>query len=200
MGHRLALTADLDEARRMLQASQEQIVACAEEAIQQQGYSYSVALVWDVREFPTRAYGNVTLPAGEYESVRILIGEAEGANWWCVMFPPLCFIAEDTATTEDTATAERYIYQTAEGYQLHRGISVAPKDIGCAEDTASAEDTTSREQASEQGQGGTKRNAADSVDFSRYDEAQGGSLLTDGSGPVQKRFFFMDFVKSLFGG
>jgi len=42
--------------------------------------------------FPTRSYGSLTLPAGEYHALRIVLGEGKGANWWCVMFPPLCFV------------------------------------------------------------------------------------------------------------
>ena len=44
--------------------------------------------------FPTKRYGNISLPAGTYDALRIQIGEAQGHNWWCVMFPPLCFVEE----------------------------------------------------------------------------------------------------------
>ena len=43
-------------------------------------------------KFPTKVYGNFIYPAGEYEAVLITIGEGEGANWWCVLFPPMCFL------------------------------------------------------------------------------------------------------------
>ncbi|MCL1790524.1 MAG: stage II sporulation protein R [Peptococcaceae bacterium] len=94
VGPRLAVLNDLDEARRELGAVEDMILDCAEEVIRQHGFSYPIALIWEEREFPMRAYGNVILPAGKYEAVRILIGEAEGANWWCVLFPPLCFVQE----------------------------------------------------------------------------------------------------------
>ena len=42
--------------------------------------------------FPVKTYGNITLPQGEYEAYRIIIGSGEGHNWWCVMFPPICFV------------------------------------------------------------------------------------------------------------
>ena len=48
-------------------------------------------------QFPVRTYGNATLPAGEYTAVRIIIGEGAGKNWWCVMYPPLCFTDQTTA-------------------------------------------------------------------------------------------------------
>jgi len=46
----------------------------------------------DKENFPVKTYGNITLPQGEYEAYRIIIGTGEGQNWWCVMFPPICFV------------------------------------------------------------------------------------------------------------
>jgi stage II sporulation protein R len=51
--------------------------------------------------FPTKAYGDIAFPAGEYEALKIEIGEAEGNNWWCVMFPPLCFVDITQNTVSD---------------------------------------------------------------------------------------------------
>jgi len=51
-----------------------------------------VALETGWFDFPLRSYGTLILPAGKYEAVRILLGEAQGKNWWCVLFPPLCFV------------------------------------------------------------------------------------------------------------
>lgn len=62
----------------------------AEEEIRNQGYNYPVKVELKKTYFTTRRYENFTLPAGQYDAVRILIGEAKGRNWWCVMFPALC--------------------------------------------------------------------------------------------------------------
>ncbi len=51
--------------------------------------------------FPKKSYGNITLPAGEYTAVRVVIGNGQGQNWWCVMYPPLCFTDETTAHFKD---------------------------------------------------------------------------------------------------
>ena len=69
------------------------------------GSSYELQVVVGESEFPTKSYGSVTLPAGRYESLCIQIGEAEGRNWWCVMFPTLCFVeeTEPEAMEEDLA-------------------------------------------------------------------------------------------------
>ena len=69
----------------------------AENVIRKNGYDYSVTAEYGNFRFPTKHYNNISLPAGYYDALRIKIGDAEGANWWCVMFPPLCFV--DGTTT-----------------------------------------------------------------------------------------------------
>ena len=66
--------------------------AIAEQTIQEEGYDYSVSVEIGNFYFPTKNYGDISLPAGDYDALRINIGEAKGQNWWCVMFPPLCFV------------------------------------------------------------------------------------------------------------
>ena len=65
---------------------------CKNEIIKN-GYDYNVRVCRGKFYFPTKTYENISLPAGDYEAVRVLIGNAEGENWWCVMYPPLCFNA-----------------------------------------------------------------------------------------------------------
>ncbi len=62
------------------------------DTVEEQGYSYPVEVTIGNFEFPTKHYGDISLPAGFYDALKIKIGEAKGQNWWCVMFPPLCFV------------------------------------------------------------------------------------------------------------
>nr|WP_300092956.1 stage II sporulation protein R [Sedimentibacter sp.] len=64
----------------------------AETVIKNEGYDYEVNVYYGNYKFPRKLYENIVLPEGYYDSVRIEIGMAEGKNWWCVMFPPLCFV------------------------------------------------------------------------------------------------------------
>ena len=64
----------------------------AQNVIFENGYNYNVTVNIGNFEFPTKYYGDISLPAGLYDALRIEIGEAKGQNWWCVMFPPLCFV------------------------------------------------------------------------------------------------------------
>jgi len=69
-----------------------QIRCEAEEIVREEGYDYDVNVYYGNYKFPRKAYEEIVLPEGYYDAVRIEIGKAEGSNWWCVMFPPLCFV------------------------------------------------------------------------------------------------------------
>lgn len=65
----------------------------AEQTIIARGYDYPVEVEVGQYDFPTKSYGNLVFPAGEYQAVRVIIGEGQGKNWWCVLFPPLCMVS-----------------------------------------------------------------------------------------------------------
>lgn len=65
----------------------------AETVINDQGYDYPVEVHVGEYEFPAKSYGNLVFPGGEYQALRIVIGEGQGKNWWCVLFPPLCMVS-----------------------------------------------------------------------------------------------------------
>ncbi len=69
-----------------------EIQMIAENTIRENGYNYSIKLNIGNFAFPTKTYGDISFPAGFYDALKIEIGEAKGQNWWCVMFPPLCFV------------------------------------------------------------------------------------------------------------
>ena len=68
------------------------IVNIAKAVIREEGYDYSVIAEVTTCDFPDKTYGDITFPSGRYEALRIEIGEAKGQNWWCVLYPNLCFI------------------------------------------------------------------------------------------------------------
>lgn len=78
----------------------------AETEISENGYDYPVRIELGKSRFPTKTYESVTLPAGEYDAVRVIIGKGEGKNWWCVMFPPLCLPAAEGDVTLDDVMNE----------------------------------------------------------------------------------------------
>ncbi len=100
---RLADAATVDAARRIVAAHREEIRRVARQAADAGGAAYPVAVETGWFDFPLRAYGALVLPPGRYETVRILLGAAEGKNWWCVLFPPLCFIDGSAAAVPAVA-------------------------------------------------------------------------------------------------
>lgn len=82
----------LEESREILRKEDKNIIEVAKKCIELEGFNYTVETTLARENFPVKEYGNIVLPQGEYEAYRILIGEGEGQNWWCVMFPPLCFV------------------------------------------------------------------------------------------------------------
>ncbi len=71
---------------------QEEFKNIAQNVIKENGYNYNVNIYIGKYDFPTKTYGDISFPAGNYDCLRIEIGESQGQNWWCVMFPPLCFV------------------------------------------------------------------------------------------------------------
>ena len=92
---------DFEDSVKIAKLYKNDIEKAANEFVRSKGYSYEVKCEVEKNYFTTRKYENYTLPAGEYTSVRLLIGNAEGKNWWCVMFPPLCLPAAGEFFTED---------------------------------------------------------------------------------------------------
>ena len=80
---------------------QDEFKQIAENVIKENGYDYDVNIKIGNFEFPTKYYGGISLPAGYYDALRIEIGKAEGQNWWCVMFPPLCFVDVTSGVVPD---------------------------------------------------------------------------------------------------
>ncbi|MFP7231268.1 stage II sporulation protein R [Bacillus subtilis] len=82
----------IEEARRVIRSKLPEIKEIAKETMEKEGANQSISVGFDKISFPTKLYGNMVYPAGEYEAILITLGNGDGANWWCVLFPPLCFL------------------------------------------------------------------------------------------------------------
>ena len=113
-GEELSATESIEEASERVALLLEDIKSTSEKVIEDEGYSYSVECFFDREYYPERVYEKATFPAGNYLSLRVIIGEGEGKNWWCVLFPPLCLTTAygDTVGEEDSIpvglTPEQY--------------------------------------------------------------------------------------------
>lgn len=82
----------IEEARRIIKSRLPEIKQIAQEVVEKEHSSQTVKAEFAKVQFPTKLYGQFLYPAGEYEAILITLGEGKGANWWCVLFPPLCFL------------------------------------------------------------------------------------------------------------
>ena len=100
-----AESTDLDTACAVIEASLPLIEERARETLRENGCDLPVQVELGYEKYPTKSYESICFPAGEYRSLRVLIGEAEGQNWWCVLFPQLCLGASSTSEAESAFIA-----------------------------------------------------------------------------------------------
>ena len=90
----------------------------AEQTIIENGFDYSVTIQIGTSDFPTKTYGDISFPAGTYDALRVQIGDAKGQNWWCVMFPPLCFVDVSSGVVPEESKQEIKESLNEEEYDL----------------------------------------------------------------------------------
>ena len=111
---KLGDAADSDEARRIIRSELDGIFAAANEA----ACGRRVQVTLGEEYYPTKSYGSFSLPAGKYQSLRIILGDGEGHNWWCVVFPPLCVSAAETQSALDTMSDDVRGIVSDDGYTV----------------------------------------------------------------------------------
>lgn len=98
---------NIEDARHLIADRIHRIEQIAEEVVQEEGEHNDIHVKYDENVmFPEKTYGPYVYPEGEYEAVLITIGEGDGSNWWCVLFPPLCFVDFDDSKTDDDVDHE----------------------------------------------------------------------------------------------
>lgn len=95
----------------------EEIPSIAESKLKEMGFEYSVTASLEVSYFPIKTYGDISLPAGNYDALLIKLGNAKGQNWWCIMFPRLCFIDGICSVVPDASKTELKYLLTEEEYE-----------------------------------------------------------------------------------
>ncbi|WP_426348882.1 stage II sporulation protein R [Alloiococcus sp. CFN-8] len=124
----------IEESREILIRENAAVIELAEEFIRSSGYSYTAKGELVLDNFPAKRYGAVELPQGEYEAYKIVIGSGNGQNWWCVMFPPLCFVDITMGEVEEEKTLKTMEeYLTPEEYE---GIKKAASSGGAKKEEA----------------------------------------------------------------
>ena len=108
----------IEESELIIKKEYDELEKISKNIILENGYDYDVKVGIDYSKCPTKQYSNVVLPAGEYKALRIIIGEGKGKNWWCVMFPPLCFVDEQKSIIDKDTDDKLREVLTEEEYEL----------------------------------------------------------------------------------
>ena len=90
----------------------------AEATVKENGFNYPITVEIGNFEFPTKKYGDVSFPSGYYDALRVKIGNSSGKNWWCVMFPPLCFVDTTTGIVSDSSKESLQKTLSNENYKI----------------------------------------------------------------------------------
>ena len=111
---------DKEDAKKIVRSHLPEIKEIAEDEIKLQGFNYPVEVKLEKTYFNTRQYDDITLPAGQYEALRVLIGEGKGKNWWCVIFPSICLgSAKGTSSMEEILNdQETDIVEESQNYEI----------------------------------------------------------------------------------
>ena len=83
---------DVHKSKEIVKAYESHILSVAQNVIRENGYNYDVHINYENCYFPAKKYGDISFPPGNYDAIRIYIGKHQGKNWWCVLYPPLCFV------------------------------------------------------------------------------------------------------------
>ncbi len=109
-------TKDISVARNEINTQMEMIKQVAIDTLRANGFRYDVNVSLKQEQFPIKIYGDITLPAGSYEALCIRIGKAEGKNWWCIVFPTLCYVDETYSVVPDESKEKLEYLLTEEEY------------------------------------------------------------------------------------
>lgn len=106
LSEKLSNVNSLEEAENVLEENIDYVNEIAKEVIEENNYTYEVTTMLSYENFPDKVYGDCVFPQGNYEAFRVIIGGGKGQNWWCVMFPSLCFVDESKNSVDSSYLKE----------------------------------------------------------------------------------------------
>lgn len=108
----------IEESEKIIKSEYKALEDISKKVIYKNGYDYGVKINLQYSDFPAKQYSSVVLPAGKYKALKIVIGEGKGRNWWCVMFPPLCFVDDQNGVIDEKTDKKLKEILTAQEYDL----------------------------------------------------------------------------------
>ncbi|MEL3970658.1 stage II sporulation protein R [Rossellomorea oryzaecorticis] len=209
-----------EEAKNIIKAGLPELQKIAEEVVAAEGLNQTVEIDFGKVQFPTKLYGQYLYPAGEYEAVLITLGKGEGANWWCVLYPPLCFLDFSTGNAVRSPGFETTVEASGEVVtevdpedELATEISSEEMLTEVEEDTVEiAQDASEETEVVEEALETEKSKASLAKENKLIEDFHSNEEVTEKQQPVNEqvfieegdqeevevRFFVVDLVKGLF--
>jgi stage II sporulation protein R len=152
----------LEKAKTVINEKLPEIQAIAERVVKDQGSNQTVKVKFGEVQFPTKLYGQFLYPAGDYQAILITLGEGKGANWWCVLYPPLCFLD----FSNGVAVSDGFEEKTAQAKAASPADAEPKAETESKVDTASKVETNSNVDTASRGDAGSKVVTDSQVDTS----------------------------------
>ncbi|MGG1519764.1 stage II sporulation protein R [Paenibacillus oryzisoli] len=178
----------LEEARAVVRQHLPEFDELVGQMIQERGYTYTHSVELGVVPFPTKMYGNDVYPAGDYEALRVVIGSGEGQNWWCVLFPPLCFV--DSVSGE--AIAASAVVAKTEGKD--KPVETAKAQAKVDKNAKEAKDGKASPSPASKVTAGDKASASAAADKTT---AAAADTSTDAPAKPQVKFFIWEVIQKI---
>jgi stage II sporulation protein R len=174
----------LEEARNVIKEGIPELQKIAEDVVAEHGSNQTVKTEFNKVKFPTKLYGQYLYPAGEYEAVLITLGEGTGSNWWCVLFPPLCFL--DFSNGEATSPG---FDENGKVVEASTTEQVDSEEQVEGDEAATSEDKESDKQANEKAE--KEENAVAEETAPLYEDQE--------EEQVEVKFFVVEIWNKIFG-
>lgn len=112
---------DIEQAKKLCKENLSRLENAAQSVIDSEGFLYEATVEFDIESYPVRRYEDFTLPSGKYLSLRVVIGEGNGKNWWCVLYPPLCTSYASRTVSSDKKLLSKHGFSQNEIAILEEG-------------------------------------------------------------------------------
>ncbi|MEG0180251.1 MAG: stage II sporulation protein R [Peptostreptococcaceae bacterium] len=108
----------IEESEKIIKTEYDNLEGISKNIIIKSGYNYNIDVKLQYSNFPAKQYSSIVLPAGKYKALKVVIGEGKGKNWWCVMFPPLCFVDDQNGVIDEKTDEKLKSILSPEEYDL----------------------------------------------------------------------------------
>ena len=189
----------MEKAKTLINEKLPEIKKIAERVVRDNGSDQSVKTEFGQVQFPTKLYGQFLYPAGKYQAVLITLGEGKGANWWCVLFPPLCFldfsngvaVSDGFEQKAEPVAVEKEVIETTAPVPMEKEVSVA-EPVEHKYDSVGKVESKHTPEEKEESKSGHVKKASKTV------EHQKPVYTPEDEQPVKVKFFVVEMFQRLF--